>query len=112
MRHLSRFFKSLFNHASALLRRARGADTRHASHIGPSDRRDAESASTRPRTEVGPEQAPVPLTKRGSTKWWGGVAAWGIHGNEEFTKWWNHWMSRIPHTGSGLSPNRARKNDV
>lgn len=112
MRHLSSFFKSLFNKASVVVRRRRGADTRHASHTCPSDLRYAEPTSTRPRTEVGSEQAPVQLTKPGSTNWWGGVAAWGIHGNEEFTKWWNHWMSRIPHTGSGLSPNRARKNDV
>ena len=45
-------------------------------------------------------------------RWWGGVAAWGIHGNEEFTKWWNHWMSRIPDSRASLNSNLTRKNDV
>jgi len=45
-------------------------------------------------------------------RWWGGVAVWGMHGNEEFTKWWNHWTSRIPHSGATLNSHQTRKNDV
>jgi len=119
MRHLYNFFKSLLKGATGAPRRDRG-DTRHAypspdtpdSHIEPLEQREAESNKARPRAVIRPRPDRVSATKSGSPKWWASVAVWGIHGNDEFTKWWNHWMSRIPHSGSGFTPNHAPKNDV
>lgn len=105
MRHLISFFKSLFNRVSRSFSRARYRDI---PTLGP----DPDFTNAVAGGGIGQARSPRQTTKRESPKWWGGVAAWGIHGNEEFTKWWNHWMARIPHTGAALGPNRARKNDV
>jgi hypothetical protein len=106
MRHLSSFCKRLLNRVTLVFSR----DRADGNSVPIPIQLAAASADAEPTAR--PASGPVRMTKRGSTRWWGGVAEWGIQGNEEFTKWWNHWMSRIPHSGARLSPNRARKNDV
>jgi hypothetical protein len=107
MRHLSSFYKRLFNRVTLAFSPDRAEDNSIPipAQLAPDSANTDAEPTARP-------SGPVVMTKRGSPRWWGGVAEWGIQGNEEFTKWWNHWMSRIPHSGARLSPNRARKNDV
>jgi hypothetical protein len=107
MRHLSSIYKRLLNRVTLVFSHGRADDS-----IPIPDKLAADSANADAERTARRASGPVGMTKRGSTRWWGGVAEWGIQGNEEFTQWWNHWMSRIPHSGARLSPNRARKNDV
>jgi hypothetical protein len=104
MRHLTSFFKKLFNDPLSIFRRDRDKDESDSQY-----RHSRSSAGTDETGSIYPAQSPEPMTKRGSPRWWGGVAAWGIHGNEEFTKWWNHWMERIPHSGNGLTANQTKE---
>jgi len=43
--------------------------------------------------------------------WWSGFP-FRSDSHDEFAKWWNHWMSRIPSTRPVITTSRAGKRDV
>ena len=101
MRHLSKPFQRILAALAARIQRGPRSDI-FAHSPTPLSGDSSDSLSS---------QVVKPTRPKASQNWWGGVASWGIQGNEEFTKWWNHWMARIPGSRTTLS-NPARKNDV
>ena len=66
------------------------------------------------RLPVHPQKTSLPVpfeAHQAARPWWIGLS-WKTDSNEEFAKWWNHWMSRIPHTRPVISTSRSGEKDV